>query len=47
MLAITTDIIAGLDPAIIISKTYPRKVDTRVKPAYDELNKNGRTNDAA
>jgi hypothetical protein len=68
MLAITTDVIAGLadfaklrrpgegapgealrsrDPPIHHRKTWLRKMDTRVKLAYDQLKKNGRTNDAA
>jgi hypothetical protein len=47
MLAITTQVIAGLDPAIHHLKNISWKMDTRVKPAYDELKKNGRTDDAA
>jgi hypothetical protein len=41
MVAITTDVIAGLDPAIHHLKKYlfGRWMDTRVKPAYDKLNK--------
>jgi hypothetical protein len=35
---IRTFVIAGLDPAIHpLRKTLAKKMDTRVKPAYDEL----------
>jgi hypothetical protein len=39
----TSIVIAGLDPAIHpLRKTLAKKMDTRVKPAYDEICVDGR-----